>query len=310
MALGIYEEEDIRALAKEIRAWKGGGSPMTVKEMKDEIQNVRESGFSDGWSDGYYSGIGEGREEGRAEGLAEGKSQAYAEVEPINAQLENTLNGTDTGGKSYYDELWDAYQQNGNIKDCNRLFCGLGWTDDTFKPKHPIKPSGNTSAYMMFSRCGISDAFRKNSIEIDFSNVTGSNSEIFANCWNLIYVPTLDFSKCSIITNLFSYDSNLVTVEKIIFSSNTRIDTCFTSCDALENLIIEGTIGQNGFNVQWSTKLSKASIISIINALSTTTSGLSVTLSKTAVETAFGSTESEEWIALINTRSNWTINLV
>ena len=64
------------------------------------------------------------------------------------------------------------------------------------------------------------------------------------------------------------------------------------------------------------TLLSKASITSIINALSSTTSGLTVTLSKTAVNTAFetesggadGST-SQEWLALATTKSNWTISL-
>ena len=76
-------------------------------------------------------------------------------------------------------------------------------------------------------------------------------------------------------------------------------------------------ITKNGFDVQWSTELSKESIISIINALSDTTTALTVTLSKTAVNNAFetakgnadGST-SEEWAALIATKQNWTISLV
>lgn len=79
MALGIYEEEDIRALAKEIRYCKGGGSSMTVKEMKDEITNVKEFGFSEGWSDGWLSGNTEGLEKGRTEGIEEGKAIGYAE---------------------------------------------------------------------------------------------------------------------------------------------------------------------------------------------------------------------------------------
>jgi hypothetical protein len=66
-------------------------------------------------------------------------------------------------------------------------------------------------------------------------------------------------------------------------------------------------IGQKNFNVHWSPKLSKASIESIINALSSTTSGLTVTISKTAKEAAF---TSAEWSALIATKSNWTISLV
>jgi hypothetical protein len=67
-----------------------------------------------------------------------------------------------------------------------------------------------------------------------------------------------------------------------------------------------GTVSVSGLNLQWSTKLSKASITSIINCLSSTTSGLSITLSKTAVDNAF---TAEEWAALENTKHNWTIAL-
>ena len=54
------------------------------------------------------------------------------------------------------------------------------------------------------------------------------------------------------------------------------------------------------------TKLTKASLTSIINGLSAETSGLTVSLSKTAVNNAF---TDEEWATLIATKSNWTISL-
>ena len=81
--------------------------------------------------------------------------------------------------------------------------------------------------------------------------------------------------------------------------------------------LLEGTvIGTNGFNVQWATALPKSSITSIINALSDSTSGLSITLPFFAVNTAFddgslplNGSDSEEWKALIATKPNWTINL-
>ena len=115
----------------------------------------------------------------------------------------------------------------------------------------------------------------------------------------------------------FAQCTKLHTIEKLVLSEKVYPLSSFVNCYELENLTIEGIIGQNDFNVQWSTKLSKESIISIINALSVTTSGLTVTLSKTAVNNAFetakgnadGST-SEEWAALIATKQNWTISLV
>jgi hypothetical protein len=90
----------------------------------------------------------------------------------------------------------------------------------------------------------------------------------------------------------------------------------FYNCTDLTNLTMTGTIKANGMDLHYSTKLSKASIISVINALSDTTNALKVQLSKTAVNNAFetssgvadGST-SEEWTTLIATKANWTIAL-
>lgn len=305
MALGIYEEEDIRALAEEIRTWKGGGSPMTVKEMKDEIQNVRESGFSDGWSDGHLIGKGEGREQGRAEGLEEGKTKAYAEVEPINAQLENTLNGTDTGGKSFYDEFWDAFLNNGARGSFSNAFRESGF--EYIRPNRKIIVTGSVSS--MFYNCP-----KLKKIESQYFNFSqvprGEAGYVFTTCTNLEEIEDVGLQAMASYDTTFSWCSKLKTISKVRVDENTKFYNPFANLFELQHLIVEGVIGQNNFDVRASTKLSKASISSIINALSTTTSGLSVTLSKTAVETAFGSTESEEWILLINTRANWTINLV
>lgn len=68
----------------------------------------------------------------------------------------------------------------------------------------------------------------------------------------------------------------------------------------------EGTIS-NSLNMQWSTKLTKASITSIIEHLSTTTSGLTLTLPKTAKEAAF---TTDEWVVIVAAKSNWNISLV
>jgi hypothetical protein len=81
------------------------------------------------------------------------------------------------------------------------------------------------------------------------------------------------------------------------------------------DLTIEGTIGQNEFNTQRS-PLNKNSITSVINALSKTKSGLTVTFSRNAVNKAFETAEgladgstSQAWLDLIAKRNNWTISL-
>lgn len=132
-------------------------------------------------------------------------------------------------------------------------------------------------------------------------------------------VAKLKYSDTSSGTN-FSYMfigcTKLTTIPQLDTSKGTNFSHMFSSCTNLTNLTMTGTIKANGMDLHYSTKLSKASIISVINALSDTTNALKVQLSKTAVNNAFetsggvadGST-SEEWTTLIATKANWTIAL-
>ena len=58
----------------------------------------------------------------------------------------------------------------------------------------------------------------------------------------------------------------------VIFSKSKPFTNPFIYAYNLEEIIIEGTIGQNGFNVQWSNKLTHDSLLSILNALEDKTS--------------------------------------
>ena len=129
------------------------------------------------------------------------------------------------------------------------------------------------------------------------------------------YLPSLDLSNCKDLTQLFSYADDIVSVDKLKVNV-TGSANAFTECKNLEHIIFDGVMAGTGLNMKWSTKLDKESITSVINALSTTTTGLTVTLSKTAVDNAFATAEgaadgstSAEWLALVATRSNWTIAL-
>ena len=115
---------------------------------------------------------------------------------------------------------------------------------------------------------------------------------------------------------MFSSCSVLTSIPQIDVSNGTNFSHMFNGCGALVNLTMTGTIKANGLYLTPCNKLSKASITSVINALSDTTNTLKVQLSKTAVNNAFetssgvadGST-SEEWTTLIATKANWTIAL-
>ena len=221
----------------------------------------------------------------------------------------------EAGKKAEYDRFWDAAQENGNRTVYDYMFAGKVWNGDTFRPKYDIRPTSAAnnmfSANMWYS--DLSATLESVGIVLDTSKATRVDV-MFAYCSNLERVPTIDASSVnhtSGISNLFVDCKKLHTVERLIIPSDRDVsanNNAFNNCNALANIVIEGVISTNGWNFKYS-PLSKASITSVINALSATTSGLTVTLKKTAVEAAFGSTTAAEWTALVATKPNWTISL-
>lgn len=220
------------------------------------------------------------------------------------------------GGDSCYDEFWDSFQSNGKRPSYSNAFSYVGWNDTTFKPKYDIKPTtGMSQCFYNSEITDLVDILEKCGVVIDTSNMTGSMQYGFGNA-AFTRLPVIDVSKSSTSIQCFYHNRSLKSIEKIIMSENTVPSKWFSNDTALENLTIEGTIGQNGFNVQWSTKLSGESIVSIIEALSSATSGLTVTLSQTAVSNMTFPITSKQtnitydsWATLIATKSNWTISL-
>lgn len=186
-----------------------------------------------------------------------------------------------------------------------------GWNDETFDPICNIVVSG--SADSMFQTCGItwlSEILQEQGVTLDTSQMT-SCAYMFYAAEHTYTIPAINFENCTYLNQTFSYCQVQVLDEVILKSDGSNTFTSpFIGCSGLVEIRFRGVIGQNGLSFQNSTKLSKASITSIINALSSTTSGLTVTLSKTAVTSAFGSTTATEWTNLIATKSNWTISLV
>lgn len=230
-------------------------------------------------------------------------------AEKLQTIAENEQRVYDAGKKAEYDAFWDKYQENGNKNVYAYAFSGVSWNDETFKPKYDIKPIATDN---MFSSTGITDLvalLEKLGISIDFSNSV-SASYIVQNSSTLTTFPVFDARKRTTLQYFILGCDKLRSVEKVILKDDgtqTFSQYSFWNLPELEEIRFEGVIGQSGIDLKESKKLSKASIESIINHLSTTTSGLTVTLSKTAKEAAF---TADEWAALIATRTNWTISLV
>lgn len=224
---------------------------------------------------------------------------------------ENEQKVFEAGRKDYHNEFWDGalsppmYQYR---------FAGRCWNDKTFYPNKDIK-LGDYSNHAFYG-CYITDLagrLRECGVTLDTSRVKVRCDALFINCSLLTTVPYLDLRNCTysagILTSMFNGCSALHTIEGIHLAedgSQVFGTSIFTSCAKLENVTFYGTIGDN-ISFSPCVKLSKASIENIVEHLSDTISGKTLSLSKTAVNNAF---TDAEWTALADTKKNWTISLV
>lgn len=197
----------------------------------------------------------------------------------------------EAGKKAENDFFWDSLQDKGKRRRYYNAFSSdytLKWNDVLYNPKYPIicERSDRNDAYRIFYRS---------------TQITDTKVPIILNGTEF--------------TETFS-GSGLRVIRSLTLNNVPSMSYPFRYCAYLEELNVYGEIAVNGFDTSPCKKLNKASHISIMTALSTTTSGLTVTFSKAAVDKAFetsdgandGST-SPEWLALEATRPNWTKEL-
>jgi hypothetical protein len=240
-------------------------------------------------------------------------------LQTLQTKTANIEKAFEDGKQAEYDAFWDAAQTNPELGNTtgSYAFAGNGWIDANFRPKRDIVVlGGNAEGLFRNSRIeNLKQCIEDCGVILDLSSATKATNTFSYS--RVTILPKLNFSSAAHMVSTFDGCGLLKTIEELKVSPQAIFTSTFSSCTSLERMIVTGTIGQNGFNVQWSTLLDKESITSIINALSTTTSNLSITLSQAAVNTAFetstgaanGST-STEWTTLAGTKSNWTINLV
>lgn len=259
-----------------------------VEEYPDKIRDVSLTNYNQGLEDGLLSGEADGRQ-------------------------------------AQYDEFWDEFQQNGKRKDYRFAF-GCGWNSKTFKPKYPIIPKDvyafQNTAHQMFSYIGQSENKYVDLFEypLDLTKVTQA-TETFKNAFlENIYVDVTDIQTSKLFDgsdmDRGSHPFKNVTIK---CSANTTFSNSFWYANFDKLFFTEDSvIAQSGIDLKWATSLksSKESFVNIINTLSNTTTGLSITFNQNAVNTAFETSEgaadgsaSDEWTNLVASRSNWTIAL-
>lgn len=196
--------------------------------------------------------------------------------------------GYNEGKQAQYKWFWDGMLNYGNPANYINRF--RRWTNtEIYQPNHNIVHSLSAPA-------SGTETFRESFFtDLKVDNIFSSVSHLNYFCQDCTY---------------------LVNARTFHVTATTTYYSPFGNCPKLEEIRFNGTIGKNGLSFKDSTKLSKDSIESVIEHLSSTTSGLTVTFSRTAVNKAFetssgaadGST-STEWTTLRNTKANWTISL-
>lgn len=216
-------------------------------------------------------------------------------------------NGYNEGETAAYNRFWDEIQQEGARTSYESTFSF--WSSVEIIPKYPIKTK---NLYMTFTNCTKLKRVIAEVIPLNggLNNIYGA----FQNCNSLeeisFDVIMANPQNTNAVNNAFANCTSLKSLKLVLDGNAYVFANTFLGCSALKNLIIEGSITSNGLNLKWSTELSKASITSVINALSSTSSGTTLTLSETAVVNAFGALPNTEWTTLIAQKNNWTISLV
>ena len=191
-----------------------------------------------------------------------------AEIEGISSE---------SGGDNYYDAFWDTFQNNGNGTNYYYAFAYGKWKDSNYNPKYPIKTTTGSGLSNTFYLTGITNT----KVEINTSSATS-----LAGC--------------------FYWARTLETIPLLrIRSAVTAAKSAFSQCYALKNITIEGTIA-----CDWEigdSPLNRASIESIMRALSPNVSGKTVVFNEAAINAAFETSPgandgkmSMEWAALVD----------
>ena len=213
----------------------------------------------------------------------------------------------EAGVKSEYDRFWDEIQRNGDRTYYEYGFCS--WGVEYIRPKYKVIPTSRI-LYLFASNPLLKvvekDYFDLSQVTISPTQQTYGLYATFRQCSNLETIEDIGIPS-GYLYDTFRYCRKLHTIEVLRIDSDAKIQsTTFGECVNLQNLTIEGTIGQNGFKVSESPKLTHDSLMSIINALqdkTTDTSGTSWVCTLGATNLA-KLTDAEKAIA---TQKGWTL---
>ena len=245
------------------------------------------------------------------------------QIKRAKADLDNVFaDGKQKGEDAAYNRFWDLYQREGTRKNYKMGFSGGGWTKETFKPKYDIIATSAVSIFQMSSiNASLSEILKENGVTLTVPTTSMENAFVDSAFTEI----TIDTSTATSMVNTFLQARNLTTLNLVLPTAESVAwyDT-FYACTSLVNLKLTGKIYSRKYDstgyaisLAWSKNLSKESIINVIECLDESVTGQLITFSLTAVNNAFETSEgakdgstSSEWTTLVESRPNWTINLL
>ena len=193
----------------------------------------------------------------RAEGYTAGHAAGYGKGQ---------ADGIEQGKQAEYDRFWDAYQQSGNRTDFQYAYGGIGWTDETYKPKYIDRPVIGEG---MFYKSSVT------ALAVDTSQCT-SLGYFLRNNTAIKAIALIDAQKAGDLYWTFGGCTSLESLGIILAESNMYTNA-FYNLPALKHMTVEGTIAKS-INFQWSNLLTNASVQSVIDHLKDLTGAATQTL--------------------------------
>ena len=168
------------------------------------------------------------------------------------------------GRDNQWNENWDTFQENGNKTNYYTTgggFQGSRWNDVSFKPKYDIVP---INAHCIFYESQITDLIgilKKQGVKLDFSKATDIR---YLFQWSKIKQVGVVDTRNSVLNSATIFGDNYAmhTIEKLILKEDgsQTVNFLLWGLWALENIVIEGTIGAST-QAKQSSKLTRDSMI-------------------------------------------------
>lgn len=189
-------------------------------------------------------------------------------AEKLTTIAENEQKVYDAGKKAQYDEFWDSYTKTiRNSGSAQNLFSGSGWNKDNFYPKYDIVPLSTATAMFSYFSWDNSAPYLDLAQRLEDCGVTLDTSQatVVSQMFTSAYVtriPKISVIGSPSLDRVFRGTKAVIIDELELKEDGTNtFNNIFQNCSALENIVITGTIGQNGFSVSDCTKLTKDSIL-------------------------------------------------